>query len=258
MIEIADVAVRYGHGATAVEGLRMRAAPARVTAIVGGNGAGKTTVLRLLSGVLGAHDGRCVAGEVTVDGHALLGRSPAAIVRRGITHVPEGRHVFGSLTVEENLRAGATTQRSSLPALLAEAYARFPILAERRRQRAGLLSGGQQQMLAIARGLMSRPRYVLLDEPTLGLAPLMVDQIRDIVADLRASGIGVVIVEQNAAMALSVADEGYVLEQGRTTLSGAAAVLRDDPMVAALYLGGSAEDRPTFAVGRCDIGTWAS
>lgn len=258
MIEVSGAAVRYGHGATAVDDLHMQAAAGRITAIVGGNGAGKTTLLRLLSGVLDAHGGRCVAGEISLDGQSLLGRSPAEIMRMGITHVPEGRQIFGSLTVEENLRAGGTTQRSHVPTLLTEAYDRFPILAERRRQRAGLLSGGQQQMLAIARGLMSRPSYVLLDEPTLGLAPLVVDQIRDIVADLRDTGIGVVIVEQNAAMALGVADDGHVLEQGRTTLSGSATDLRDDPMVEALYLGGSVEDRPVFDLDRCDIGVWSA
>jgi branched-chain amino acid transport system ATP-binding protein len=241
VLELDGVVVRYGEGAPALDGLDLTAEAGSVTAVVGGNGAGKTTLMRTLSGVLGFSGGKVRRGSVRFEGKSLVGAAAHLIVRRGIAHVPEGRRVFTELSVEENLIAGAATRRGRNAARLGEIYELFPVLSERRSQRAVLLSGGEQQMLAIGRGLMSEPRLLLLDEPTLGLAPLIVDQIGRVVGQIRDGGTSVLLVEQNAAMALSVADRGYVLEQGRSVLSGTAAELRATDAVQHLYLGGSAD-----------------
>jgi branched-chain amino acid transport system ATP-binding protein len=239
MLEIRGISVQYGQSAPALQSLDLRVGKGRIAAVVGGNGAGKTTLMRAVSGVLGFHKGRVVTGEIRLDGKAIHGLGPTAVVRCGIAHVPEGRRVFSAMTVEDNLRAGAATLRGRAADRMDEAFEMFEVLARRRRQRAGLLSGGEQQMLAIARGLMSKPSLLLLDEPSLGLAPKVVDQIGEIVRLIRERGTSVLIVEQNAAMALSVADTGYVLEQGRAVLAGTAAELRATDEVQQLYLGGS-------------------
>ncbi|MEX2622373.1 MAG: ABC transporter ATP-binding protein [Acidimicrobiia bacterium] len=216
-------------------------------AVLGNNGAGKSTLLRAISGTLSMHGGRVDSGSVKLDGNEITNQSPAQIVKSRLVHVPEGRQVFTRLTVEENLRAGEFARRHDrlLRSRLEHAFEMFPILAERRTQRAGLLSGGQQQMLAIARGLISNPRLILLDEPSLGLAPILVDQVADVVRSISRAGTTVVLVEQNAAMALSVASRAYVLSLGEVSLTGSAEELKNSERVRALYLGGEYARRGT-------------
>ncbi|MFI6985237.1 ABC transporter ATP-binding protein [Embleya sp. NPDC050154] len=239
MLEVQGLSVRYGQSAPALRSLDIRVEQGRITAVVGGNGAGKSTLMKAVSGVLGFDSGRLVQGRILFEEAEIQRLGPTAVVRRGVAHVPEGRRVFADLTVEENLRAGAATLKGRAQDRLDEAYEMFGVLSDRRRQRAALLSGGEQQMLAIARGLMSAPRLLLLDEPTLGLAPKAVEQIGEIVSSIRDNGTSVLIVEQNAAMALAIADSGYVLEQGRVVLSGTSDHLRATDAVQQLYLGGS-------------------
>ena len=205
-----------------------------ITTILGANGAGKTTTLRAVCGMIKT------AGEIRFDGRRIDGRATEDIVRLGIAHVPEGRGTFVNLTVEENLRLGAygRRQRSTLDADFERVYQLFPVLRERRTQLAGTLSGGEQQMLAVARALMLRPRLLLLDEPSLGLAPLVVREIFRIVRTInREEGVSVLLVEQNAAIALSLADHAYLLETGRVVISGAAAELGRDESIRRSYLG---------------------
>ncbi|MFG1284997.1 ABC transporter ATP-binding protein [Xanthobacter autotrophicus] len=204
-----------------------------IVALVGSNGAGKTTLLRTLSGVQPARSGRIV-----FEGEAIERLEPHQRVVRGISQSPEGRQVFGPLSVEDNLRLGAyRRQDASMRARLDHVFALFPVLAEKRKIAAMSLSGGQQQMLAIGRALMAAPKLLLLDEPSLGLAPLLVDQILAAVRALRAEGITVLLVEQNASAALAIADRGYVLETGRVVMEGTGAALLDDPKVRTAYLG---------------------
>ena len=204
-----------------------------IVALVGSNGAGKTTLLRTLSGVQPARSGRIV-----FEGEAIERLEPHQRVMRGISQSPEGRQVFGPLSVEDNLRLGAyRRQDAGMRTRLDHVFALFPVLAEKRRIAAMSLSGGQQQMLAIGRALMAAPKLLLLDEPSLGLAPLLVDQILAAVRALRAEGITVLLVEQNASAALAIADRGYVLETGRVVMEGSGAALLDDPKVRTAYLG---------------------
>jgi branched-chain amino acid transport system ATP-binding protein len=214
--------------------------PARsIVALLGANGAGKTTLLRAISGLLPIHRGRITKGRVEVDGEALGSETAPEIVKRGIAQVMEGRRLFTELTVEENLRVGGFT-RATAPArdALERIYEMFPKLAERRRAISGYLSGGEQQMVAIGRALMSSPRLLLLDEPSLGLAPKIVEQVREIVQNVYDNGTSVLLVEQNAAMALSVAHYGYVMEHGKVVRDGVTAELREDQDVRDSYLGG--------------------
>jgi branched-chain amino acid transport system ATP-binding protein len=201
-----------------------------IVAVLGANGAGKSTVLKTISGIV-----KPARGRITFAGRELAGIDPAAIVKRGIVQCPEGRHVFGELTVEENLRMGAFSQ----PDLgeLARVQEIFPILAQRRRQLAGTLSGGEQQMLAIGRALMARPKLLLLDEPSLGLAPVIVEQIFDVLGTLREAGAAIVLVEQNAALALEFADLVYVLSGGSVRYAGPAAGAQTLDIVRRAYLG---------------------
>jgi branched-chain amino acid transport system ATP-binding protein len=232
MLTVENLCVRYGR-VEAVRDVSFDVGAGEVVAIIGANGAGKSTTLMALSGIT-----RAAAGRVLFEGDDITGWSPHAVVRRGIVQVPEGRHVLPLLTVEENLDLGGhllspkqrVRDRDSL-------YQRFPRLQERRAQAAGTLSGGEQQMLAIARALMSRPRLLLLDEPSLGLAPKIVTQVFALIEELNADGTTILLVEQNATMALGVADRGFVLENGRIALSGDAAYLRDNPKVRSAYLG---------------------
>lgn len=203
-----------------------------IVALVGSNGAGKTTLLRTLSGVQPVSGGR-----ILFEGAPIERLEPHARVARGITQSPEGRQVFGPLSVEDNLKLGAFRRRSPERDTLSHVYEMFPVLAEKRRIPAMSLSGGQQQMLAIGRALMAAPKLLLLDEPSLGLAPLLIDQILAAVVQLKAEGITVLLVEQNASAALAIADRGYVLETGRVVLEGAGRALLDDPKVRAAYLG---------------------
>jgi branched-chain amino acid transport system ATP-binding protein len=259
VLEVTDLVVRYGKAVTALKGVDVTVPGGSVVALLGANGAGKSTLIRAVSGTLGHHRGRVERGDVRYAGRSLRGVDPVDIVTAGVVQVPEGRRVFSSLTVEENLRAGAATVsgRAKRTAARDRAYAMFPVLAERRHQKAGLLSGGEQQMLAIGRGLMASPSLLLLDEPSLGLAPRVVEQIGVVVRDINRDGTAVVLVEQNAAMALSVADTAYVLEVGRVRLSGGAAELRDSDEVQRLYLGGGEERDDAPAVPVKTLSRWA-
>jgi branched-chain amino acid transport system ATP-binding protein len=210
-------------------------------AVLGANGAGKTTLLRAVSGLLDVHDGEVTKGSVVFGGRRIHSLPPTKIASLGIKQVLEGRRIFAELTVEENLRVGGHVAPRSLRANLERVYGLFPVLAQRRRRTAGYLSGGEQQMLAMGRALMSQPRCLLLDEPSLGLAPLIVQQIRDLIVEINASGTTVLLVEQNATMALSIAEHGYVMENGKIVMDKPAKELLDDSDVREFYLGLGAE-----------------
>lgn len=239
MLQLQDVAVTYHGTIAAVRGVSLAVPDQGVVALLGANGAGKTTILRAITGLLRLHGGRITQGSIAFDGQRIDGLDATRIIRRGIAQVLEGRRLFAELTVEENLRTGAFG--ASDPATVRHAYDRvmelFPILRERRQGLAGYLSGGEQQMLAIGRGLMASPRLLLLDEPSLGLAPMMVQRIREIIAEISASGTAVLLVEQNAQMALSLASYGYILETGRVALAQPAAEMLRDETVRTFYLG---------------------
>ncbi len=245
MLTVRGLSVRYGRSVRALEDVDLEVPGDGVLAVLGGNGAGKSTLLRAVSGTLGLHRGSIAAGEITFDGARIDRLDPALVVRAGVVAVPEGRQVFARMTVEENLRAGGLGARSAASRSAARERIRelFPVLTERSGQRAGLLSGGEQQMLAIGRALMSDPKLLLLDEPSLGLAPQMVGRIARIVREIHAQGTAVVLVEQNATMALQVADHAVVLEVGRIALTGSAADLAASDDVQRLYLGGHAESQ---------------
>ncbi len=248
MLSLTGLAVRYGRSVQALHGVDLNVAEGAVLAVLGSNGAGKSSLLRAVSGTLGLHRGTVTAGRITLDGDRIDRLDPAAIVRRGIVQVPEGRQVFTRMTVEENLRAGGLAVAAGRRAGARErVYGLFPKLAERSRQRAGLLSGGEQQMLAMGRALMATPRLLLLDEPSLGLAPQMVTRIGRIVGEIHRQGTGVVLVEQNATMALRVAQDAVVLEVGRIALRGTSDELSASDDVQRLYLGGHAESDRTAA-----------
>ncbi|MEN3537780.1 ABC transporter ATP-binding protein [Microbispora sp. ZYX-F-249] len=236
-LEIRGLEVRYGP-VRALRGVDLAVPRGAVAAVLGANGAGKTTLLRAVSGTLRFHRGAITSGTVSFGGSRLDGAQAAAVVRRGVVQVPEGRRVFARMTVAENLRAGALGVPARRAAAARERVLElFPVLAERAHQRAGLLSGGEQQMLAIGRALMAGPSLLLLDEPTLGLAPLMAARIAGTVRQINAQGTSVLLVEQNAAMALALAERAYVLEVGEVTLSGPAADLAASDEVRRRYLG---------------------
>ncbi len=217
----------------ALKGVALEVARGEIVALLGNNGAGKTTTLKTISGLL-----RPTHGSITLEGTPLTNVAPHEIVMRGIAHVPEGRRIFNRLTVRENLLMGAYTRRDERIATdLDRAFALFPRLKERVTQVAGTLSGGEQQMLAIARALMLNPQLLLLDEPSMGLAPVLVEQIFDTIVDINRQGTTILLVEQNAAMALSIAHRGYVLETGSIVLAGSAAELSDNTDVRRAYLG---------------------
>ncbi|MCH0569142.1 ABC transporter ATP-binding protein [Streptomyces sp. MUM 136J] len=246
LLEVTGLDASYG-AIEALSGVSLRVEPGEIVAILGANGAGKTTLLRTLTGL---H--RAKAGTVLLDGQDITRRRAHDIVGMGFGHVPEGRRVFAALEVDGNLTMGGYQSRKD-PAALAErrlqVYGLFPRLAERQGQLAGTLSGGEQQMLAIGRALMNAPRFLALDEPSLGLSPLFTRNIFKIVRRIREQGTAVLLVEQNARQALRLADRAYVLETGRVALEGPAAELADDPRVKAAYLGGApAEPSPTGPV----------
>jgi branched-chain amino acid transport system ATP-binding protein len=237
MLRARNLEVVYDDVVLALRGVSLQVPDGGIVALLGSNGAGKTTLLRALTGLLGIHDGEVTKGEVTLDDKALHRTPPEKVVSQGVRQVLEGRRVFVELSIEENLKVGAHTARSEMAANLDRVFGLFPVLADRRGRTAGYLSGGEQQMLAIGRAMMSNPRYLLLDEPTLGLAPLMVESIRDVIVEINKAGTGILLVEQNATMALSIADHGYVMETGRVVLDKPAdALLRDDD-VREFYLG---------------------
>ena len=227
--------VRSGYGPIeALRGVSLTVEQGAIVTLLGANGAGKTTLLRTISGVV-----RTTSGSMTYEGRRLDSAGVEAVVARGISHVPEGRQVFTDLTVHENLLLGRYSRRSQrgLDKDIARVYARFPRLKERSKQPAGTLSGGEQQMLAIGRALMAQPRLLLLDEPSLGLAPLLVKEIFGIIAEINREGTTILLVEQNAYLALSIAHYAYVLKTGHVAMHGEAAALRDDPEIRRSYLG---------------------
>ena len=231
LLELEDVEARYGP-VHVLHGISLAVEEGSVVAVLGPNGAGKTTTLRAVSGTVRR------AGRIRFAGRALDRLGPHGVARLGIAHVPEGRGTFSELTVWENLRLGGYTRRGSIQPELERVFSYFPWLSERRRQQAGTLSGGEQQMLALARAFVHRPRLLLLDEPSLGLAPVLVAELFRIVGELNEEeGLTVLVVEQNAHLALQAADSGYVLEAGRVALAGTSAELRADDSVRASYLG---------------------
>ncbi len=234
MLVVAGLHAAYG-AIEALRGIDLEVRDGELVCLVGANGAGKSSTLRAISGLV-----RATRGRIVLDGREIQGLRPDEILAAGIAHCPEGRRVFPYLTVAENLAMGAYVRgdRAGVAADVDRLCEHFPLLAERRRQAAGTLSGGEQQVLAIARALMSRPRLLLLDEPSLGLAPTLVDTTFAIIADIRRQGTTVLMVEQNAYQALGMADRAYVMETGRIVLSGAARELRDDDEVRRAYLGG--------------------
>ena len=238
LLDVRDLHAGYG-ALDVLRGISLTVEAGEMVAVLGPNGAGKSTLLRTISRI----ETNVRSGAVTFDGHDLLHASTVQGVRFGCLHVPEGRQLFTELSVDDNVRLGAfTTDRKQLDADTAAVYARFPALAERKSQTAFSLSGGEQQMLAIGRALMAKPKMLMLDEPSTGLAPQIVTQIFEILADLKRSGTAVLIVEQNAYLTLQHADRAYVLENGEIALSGTAAELSADERVRAIYHGGSTDE----------------
>ena len=233
ILEIKNLSVHFG-GIKAVDGISMDIPEGKIITLIGANGAGKSTILRSVSGIV-----KPQGGEILFGGESLIGKTPDAIVNRGITLVPEGRRVFSNLTVLENLKIGAYLRKDKLDNDIEYIYSLFPRLKERYWQLAGTLSGGEQQMLAVGRALMSKPRLIMMDEPSLGLAPLVVKDIFEIIKTINKSGITVLLNEQNANMALKIADLGYVIETGRITLTGTGTELLSNELVKEAYLGKS-------------------
>jgi branched-chain amino acid transport system ATP-binding protein len=237
VLSVNNLEVVYHDVVLVLRGVSLDVPEGGIVALLGANGAGKTTLLRAISGLLAFHDGEVTKGQITLDGEPIHHRRPAQIVACGITQMLEGRRIFEELTVEENLRVGAYRNSGTLSQALSRIYGLFPVLKDRRAHTAGYLSGGEQQMLAMGRALMAEPRYLLLDEPSLGLAPLLVQQIRDLIVDINAQGTTVLLVEQNARMALAIAQHGYVMETGRIVMDRPAAQLREDEDIREFYLG---------------------
>jgi len=234
VLEIRSLVCRYGK-VSAVKGVSLTVEQGQLVALIGANGAGKTTMLKAISGLLAP-----AAGTITFDGHDITGAEPRKILALGISHCPEGRRVFPQMTVQENLEMGCylRSDRLGIAEDLSRTFERFPRLAERRHQPAGTLSGGEQQMLAIGRALMSRPKFLLFDEPSLGLAPNIVERTFEIIQDIRKSGATVLIVEQNALAALEMCDHAYLLESGSLALHGTGSQLIGNAHVRKAYLGG--------------------
>ncbi len=233
MLEIRDISVSYG-SIRAIRGVSLFIGEGETVALIGANGAGKTTILQTISGLL-----RPTQGDILLGGVSIAGKPADRIAAMGLSHVPEGRQVFAGMTVYENLRLGAyfVTDKKELADRMEAVFALFPVIARRQRQLAGTLSGGEQQMLAIGRGLMGKPRVMLLDEPSLGLSPVMTEQVFGVLADLRRQAVTMLLVEQNAYEALEISDRTYILENGLVTMSGDSRALIDDPQVKEAYLG---------------------
>src|SRR5438445_2129574 len=235
LLAVTDLLVRYGP-VEALHGVSLDVYPGEIVALIGSNGAGKSTTLRAISGMIPVE-----SGSVALDGESITNLPSHEIVARGLAHIPEGRQIFGDQSVFDNLLLGGFSLDSQTSRDLADQeIQRFPVLYERRRQRAGTLSGGEQQMLAISRGLMSRPKMLLMDEPSMGLAPLLVRQVAQTILDLNAQGVTVLLVEQLASMALAVADRAYVIQNGVVRLQGASKDVAENPEVVGLELGGAA------------------
>ena len=231
MLEVKDLCVNYG-AVQALNGVSLTVNDGEIVSLIGANGAGKTTTLRTITGLE-----KAASGSIVFDGHDLTKITPSKIITLKLAHVPEGRHIFPQMTVAENLEMGTYADKAGMAGTMEDVYARFPRLSERRRQLAGTLSGGEQQMLAVGRALMAKPKMILMDEPSMGLSPLLVQEIFDIIQEVNRAGITVLLVEQNAKMALSISNCAYVLETGTISIEGSAAELMDDPRVKRAYLG---------------------
>ncbi len=239
MLEVANLEVVYNDVVLVLRGLSLSVPDGEIIALLGANGAGKTTALRAITGILDVHAGDITKGSVTFAGDRIDGKDPSAIVRMGMAQVLEGRRIFAEMSVDDNLRTGAFTNsnRASVAAAHERVMDLFPVLQGRRKDTAGYLSGGEQQMLAIGRALMADPKLLILDEPTLGLAPMLVQQIRDIIVDINGQGVSVLLIEQNANMALSIANYGYIMETGKIVMDGDPQKLLGDEDVKEFYLG---------------------
>ncbi|RJL07603.1 ABC transporter ATP-binding protein [Paracoccus aestuarii] len=250
LLDVNNIEVIYNHVILVLKGVSLTVPKGGITALLGGNGAGKTTTLKAISNLLASERGEVTKGSITYRGEAITALDPAALVRRGVIQVMEGRHCFEHLTVEENLLTGAYTRRDGAAAIkrdLEMVYDYFPRLRERRKSQAGYTSGGEQQMTAMGRALMSRPQMILLDEPSMGLAPQLVEQIFQIVKAVNeGEGVTFLLAEQNTNVALRYAHQGYILENGRVVMEGPAAQLRENPDVKEFYLGMSDEGRKSF------------
>lgn len=239
MLEVSNLEVVYNDVILVLRGISLEVGDGQIVALLGANGAGKTTTIRAITGLLDIHEGDVTKGHISLDGKEITHKDPAAIVKMGISQVMEGRRIFAELTVDENLQAGAYINTNGKA--VSQAYERvmnlFPRIAERRKSVAGYLSGGEQQMLAIGRALMQSPRLLILDEPSLGLAPMLVQQIKEIIVEINKGGTSVLLIEQNATMALSIANHGYVMETGKLVMDGSPEKLLKDEDVQEFYLG---------------------
>lgn len=231
MLEVNNLDVSYG-AVHAIHGVSLQVNDGEIVSLIGANGAGKTTILRAISGLKKAD-----SGEIQFDGDDLRKTEPSKIINLKLAHVPEGRHIFPQMTVEENLEMGAFADGKDMEATMADVYERFPRLKERKKQLAGTLSGGEQQMLAVGRALMAKPKMILMDEPSMGLSPLLVKEIFSIIKEVNKKGITILLVEQNAKMALSISHRAYVLETGKISIEGSAKDLLNDERVKKAYLG---------------------
>ena len=237
MLTVENLEVVYNDVVLVLRGISLEVPENKIVALLGANGAGKTTTLRAVTGLLDIHEGDITKGTISFDGMEITDDDPAVRVKRGISQVMEGRRVFAELTVNENLRTGAYLAKGRTDDALDRVFSLFPRLAERRRATAGYLSGGEQQMLAIGRALMQDPKLLILDEPSLGLAPLLVQEVRDIIVEINKQGTAVLLIEQNAHMALSIADHGYIMETGKMVMDGPSTKLMKDEDVKEFYLG---------------------
>jgi branched-chain amino acid transport system ATP-binding protein len=239
VLEISNLEVVYSEVILSLRGLSLTVPDGEIIALLGSNGAGKTTTARAVTGLLDNHKGEVTKGTISYNGQMIHAKDPAKVVQMGIAQVMEGRRCFGELTVDENLATGAFTNKDK--ANVKQQYDKvmglFPRLQERRKQLAGYMSGGEQQMLAIGRALMANPKFLILDEPSLGLAPLLVQQVRDVIRDLNKEGMSILLIEQNAMMALSIANTGYIMESGKVVMDGDAKRLLADDDVKEFYLG---------------------
>ena len=254
ILKVNNIEVIYDHVILVLKGVSLDVPKGGIVALLGANGAGKTTTLKAISNLLHSERGEVTKGSIIFDGEEVSARSPNELVKRGCIQVMEGRHCFGHLTVEENLLTGAFTRRDGAAAVRADidlVYTYFPRLAERKDSLAGYISGGEQQMCAIGRALMSRPKMILLDEPSMGLAPQLVEEIFDIVKDLNEKeGVSFLLAEQNTYMALKFASYGYILENGRVVMDGEAKALAENEDVKEFYLGTSGGERKSFREGK--------
>jgi branched-chain amino acid transport system ATP-binding protein len=247
LLEVANLETVYHSVVRVLRGVSFEVPEGGIVALLGPNGAGKTTILRAITGLLDIHNGEVTKGIIRFEGRSLVGLRPDQVVAQGIAQVMEGRRILPELTVDENLRAGAwSAERAQVREDLEHAFERFPVLGQRRRQAAGYLSGGEQQMLAIARALMSRPKLLLMDEPSLGLAPKVVGDVARLIRQINEEGVAILLVEQNAALALALAERAAVLETGKVVLEGTSEELQEDQDIREFYLAVGGEGRRSY------------